>query len=130
MIIDGKLKCKDRVLGHWQSRRKDLEEFRNAGPETDYTNSEGYELYEYALCFDYVEQVGKNPGYWRYQISCGGPQEEIRYYAGKDIPSDGYLGDMTCVEFWLLDWWDGAPVELTGDDLELALWVFERHHIT
>ena len=83
-----KLKCKDRVIEHWHNRREDLQEFRTAGPETDFTNSEGYELYEYALCFDYVDQQGKSPGYWRYQISTGGPQEEIRYYTGKDVPSE------------------------------------------
>ena len=124
-----KTTCADRVLDHWHSRRDDLQEFCNAGPEADYMNPEGYDLYEYALSFDYVEQVGKSPGYWRYQMSTGGPQEEIRYYTGKDVPSDGYLGDMTCVEFWLLDWYDGAEVELVGDDLELALWVFEAHHV-
>ena len=127
-----KTTCADRVLDHWHSRRDDLQEFRDAGPEADYMNPEGYDLYEYALCFDYVEQKGKRPGYWRYQMSTGGPQEEIRYYTGKDVPSDGYLGDMTddlCVEFWLLDWYDGAEVELVGDDLDLALWVFEAHHV-
>ena len=145
--------CKEKVVEHWQRRRADLKEFRDAGPDTDYTNSEGGipafmkdamhlwgELYEYALCFDYVEQVGKNPGYWRYQMSTGGPQEEeIRYYANKaaDILAqprelrrwmDGY----PCVEFWLQEqrglWYDGAGIELTGDDLELVLWVFEMHH--
>ena len=123
-----KLTCKDRVLDSWHSRREDLQEFRDAGPETDFTNAEGCELYEYALCLDYVDQEGKEPGYYRYQISSGGPQEEIRYYIRKDVPIDGYLGDMTIVEFWLLDWFDGASTQLTGDDLELALWVFEMHH--
>ena len=125
---DTKATCADRVADHWNNRRGDLREFRDAGPGTDFTNPEGYEFYEYALCFDYVDQIGKAPGYWRYQMSTGGPQEEIRYYATKDIPSDGYLGDMTCVEFWLLDWFDGAPAELVGDDLELALWVFQMHN--
>ena len=123
-----KLTCKDRVLDSWHSRREELQEFRNAGPETDFTNAEGCNFYEYALCFDYVDQEGKEPGYYRYQISSGGPQEEIRYYTSKDVPIDGYLGDMTIVEFWLLDWYDGASTQLTGADLELALWVFEMHH--
>ena len=123
--IDTKTTCADRVADHWNNRRGELLQFRDAGPETDFTNPEGYPLSEYALCLDYVDQVGKNPGYWRYQISSGGPQEEIRYYATKDMPSDGYLGDMTPVELWLLDWFDGASTELVGDDLELALWVFQ-----
>ena len=123
-----KLKCKDRVIEHWHNRREDLQEFRTAGPETDFTNSEGYELYEYALCFDYVDQEGKEPGYYRYQISSGGPQEEIRYYTRKDVPIDGYHLKYLAVEFWLLDWYDNASIELTRDDAELALWVFEMHH--
>jgi hypothetical protein len=119
------LTCKDLVLDQWHSRRAELQEFRDAGPESEYANSEGALLSEYPLCLDYVQRDSDNPtGYWRYQISFGGPAEELRFYTCEHVPPDGYLGDSTRVEFWFLNWFDGAPIELVGDDLELALWVF------
>ena len=47
-------------------------------------------------------------GYWRYQISYGGPSEELRFY-GPDR-----------VDFVYLNWFDGATRRLNGDDLETA----------
>jgi phosphate transport system substrate-binding protein len=60
-------------------------------------------LEEYGLCVDRVaaDTFGTHPGYWRYQISWGGPAEEFRYY---DLDGGG-------VEFWFLDWGDGAPAQ-------------------
>ena len=39
-------------------------------------------LEDYGLAIDKVEadSLGNHPGYWRYQISWGGPAEEFRYY--------------------------------------------------
>ena len=86
---------------------------------------------EYGLCFDYVApgtftddqktpcfDIGADAGYWRYQISWGGPSEEIRFFA-----SGGTFGR---AEFWLLDWFDGASTVLAGSDREtaLAMWAW------
>ena len=45
--------------------------------------------------------------YKRYQLSWGGPTEEFRVYLNGDV------------EFWLLDWFDGAPIEVTGNDADI-----------
>lgn len=41
-------------------------------------------FHEYGLSFDYVEPgtfTDQEEGYWRYQISYGGPSSEFRFYA-------------------------------------------------
>lgn len=76
-----------------------------------YTDSERHgELCEYGLSIDYVEPGTwhkGSEGYKRYQLSWGGPSEEFRVY------NDGR------VEFWYLDWFDGASVPVTGSDAEI-----------
>jgi len=118
--------CKDRVEAHKDNRMNDLREFMASD---DLELEDGRHVFDYALSWDYVEPdtFDNQPrGYFRYQISWGGPSEEIRYYVDA-WEHDGYLGDMTRVEFWLLDWFDGASIELVGDDLAVALWIAELH---
>jgi hypothetical protein len=124
-------RCADRVQEAMESRLEDLRDFRSRINSYGYDTREWVnldsadamddaiqEFSEYGLCFDYVEPDtydDQPKGYFRYQLQYGGPTHEIRYH----------VGDRTCVEFWLLDWFDGACVELVGEDLELATWVFE-----
>tara|TARA_R100000700_G_scaffold39975_1_gene54206 strand:+ start:1260 stop:1667 length:408 start_codon:yes stop_codon:yes gene_type:complete len=57
----------------------------------------------YGLCFDYVEANtfdNQEEGYFRYQLSWGGPSDEINFYR------DGR------VEYRYKDWFDGAVREL------------------
>ena len=76
-------------------------------------------FYDYALAFDYVapETFNDQPeGYFRYQISYGGPSEEIRFYVNPDF-------SLYRAEFWYLDWFDGAKVTLDiKSDVVAALW--------
>ena len=75
-------------------------------------------IYEYGLSFDYVtpETFNEQPeGYWRYQLSWGGPSDEFRFF------SSGPDCTPYRVEYWFLDWWDGAHRNLTGDNLATAL---------
>jgi len=64
---------------------------------------------EYGLCFDYVPRWAFNDqklGFVRFQLSLGGPQEEIRFFCDEQrIPYR--------VEFWFLDWGDGACIDIT-----------------
>jgi len=63
------------------------------------------EFCEYGLCFDLVEAGTFNDQlepYYRYQISYGGPSEEFRMYADR-------------TEYWYLDWFDGASIDVTHD---------------
>lgn len=82
-------------------------------------------FHEYGLAFDYVAAGtfrDQSEGYFRYQISWGGPSEEFRFYANAQ--------DHSCykVEFWFLDWFDGAKVNPQGADREflMELWEYFR----
>jgi len=94
----------------------------------DYDEGHNMEsLDEYGLCFDrvYPETFDDQPeGYWRYQISYGGPAEEIRFYFDHSTPSDESGGASRCyrIEFWHLDWGDGANVDITDDETARRLW--------
>ena len=112
--------CADLVVDQWERTREALKAFQN----DDLTDEEGVELGEYGLSFDFVTPNtfdDQAEGYWRYQMSWGGPADEIRYHKGED----GRYGRK--VEYWYLNWFDGASVDLKDDDKELAMWVFECH---
>ena len=75
---------------------------------------------EYGLSFDYVapDTFSDQPeGYLRYQISYGGPSEEIRFYVSP--ASNGYT--MYRAEFWQLDWFDGAHKIVTNNETAMAI---------
>ena len=64
-------------------------------------------LNEYGLSIDKVEAgtfKNQREDYLRYQLSYGGPSEEFRIYKNGDV------------EFWYLDWFDGAKVDVAGND--------------
>jgi len=96
--------CKERVKEAWASRSKDLKTLLKA--EDNYDEEIGY-LNEYGLCVDL------RADYVRYQFSCGGPQEELRFYKNGDI------------EFWFLDWGDGACLDVTDDEVarDIRCWL-------
>ena len=121
--------CANKINQSWINRSKELREFQNS---EELENSEGIYLGEYALCFDFVEPntFDDQPyGYWRYQISWGGPSEEIRFNTEFDEDStDRFTKDViTNVEYAYLDWFDGATITLENDDKDLAMWVYEIH---
>ena len=88
-------RCKDVVDERWKDRQKDLND-----PEFDY------------LGFDYVEP-GTWPeqleGYYRWQFSWGGPSDELRAYVNE-------LREIHRLEYWFMDWMDGAKLELQPGD--------------
>ena len=76
---------------------------------------------EYGLSFDYVAPNTFNDqeiGYFRYQISWGGPSEEIRFYV--DYGKNPYK-----IEFWFLDWFTGHGIKLDGEYLDIAKEIFQ-----
>jgi hypothetical protein len=81
-------------------------------------------LSDYGLCFDYVAPdtfADQREGYFRYQLSWGGPSDEFRFFVNPDL---------TChrIEYWFLDWFDGAHRVLTNDDeaFMLEMWAWFR----
>jgi len=77
-------------------------------------------FHEYGLAFDYVKEgtFEQDEAYFRYQLSWGGPSDEFRFYVNPGF---------TChrIEYWFLDWFDGAEVILEGEDYELLEEIFE-----
>ena len=87
--------CEERINTQWMHRRKDLED-----PE-----------YE-GLGFDYVEPhtfTDQLEGYWRWQFSWGGPSDELRAYVNEHK-------EIHRLEYWFMDWMDGAKLELEPGD--------------
>lgn len=118
--------CKERLSEHLRSRIEDLEKLWTLYCEG---NEEGDPelgtFEEYGLSFDYVPPGtfdGQRKGYFRYQLSWGGPQEEFRFLT--ENPND----PEPVIEFWLLDWFDGAGRKLTGKNYALMreIWNFFR----
>ena len=101
--------CKSRVKGHLKNRVSDLRKLFKAyqmGWEDRYPDIGTFA--EYGLCFDYVAPNTFNDqpqGYFRYQLSTGGPGDEFRFYVNLDL-------SVYKIEYWFLDWFDGAKVIL------------------
>jgi hypothetical protein len=111
-------RCKDRVRSHLAGRLSDLRKLFRADPETPDPDLGTFN--EYGLSFDYVAPgTFKNRrGYWRYQLSWGGPSDEFRFYCDENR-------NPVRIEYWLLDWWDGARITLrTGCGVNLLRDIF------
>lgn len=122
------LTCDQRIKAKLESCIEDLQTLYDLYCE----DSEAYDedlgnLYEFGLCFDYVEPgtfTDQHEGYWRYQLSWGGPSDEFRFYV-----TPGHYGlEPHRIEYWFLDWYDGASrtLDLKAEDgqLLLNLWEF------
>lgn len=89
--------CKEKVKEAMYLCLHDIKTLSKA--PNNYTEELGY-LDDYGLCLDYVEPdtfKNQTKGYKRWQISFGGPTQEFRLYDGSHR-----------IEFWYLDWFDGA----------------------
>lgn len=103
------LKCEERIDEHLKGRLEDLETlFHNYNGE-EYHEELG-NFNEYGLCFDYVESNDQEKGYYRYQLSWGGPSDEFRIWVS-------FFGKIEKIEYWFLDWFDGASVDVTDNEL-------------
>jgi hypothetical protein len=111
--------CEERVAAHRDDRIEDLRKLWTAYCEDDedrHSDDIG-NLFEYGLSFDYVPAGtfgDQDQGYFRYQISWGGPSEEFRFYTDADRQCHA-------IEFWFLDWGDGASRTLYDEDRDLLL---------
>jgi hypothetical protein len=84
------------------------------------------DLKEYESFFDYINQYGLSwdyvqpedvteSGYYRYQLTWGGPSDEFRIYI-KDCefnPNDGFDFATMKVFYHFADWFDGALIEVS-----------------
>lgn len=112
--------CEQRIEQHLQSRKSDLQKLWTAYCEGIEALSDLGSIHEYGLCFDYVSPdtfEGQTEGYFRYQLSWGGPSDEFRFYTNPDFSCHR-------IEYWFLDWFDGAHRVLNGEHKALLseLW--------
>jgi hypothetical protein len=110
--------CADRVRGHYASRLADLRKFRDAGWENVGDDDLG-EFDEYGLSFDYVEPEGRRQGFYRYLLSWGGPSDEFGFFVNPG-------GLPYRIEYWFMDWFDGAKVELESAPFEVLCDCFRQ----
>ena len=114
--------CKDEVQEASTDRLADLQTLFDLYCE----DPEAYDddlgnFNEYGLCFDYVAPYTfdrQEEAYYRYLLSYGGPSEEIRFYVSQ--PSEST--ECYRIEFWYLNWFDGASVDITKHDTARTLW--------
>jgi hypothetical protein len=112
--------CKNRIASHLQDRLDDIRQLWDAYLN-DIEDLDIGNIYEYGLAFDYVAPGtfnGQRRGYFRWQLSWGGPSDEFRFYT-----TEGF--DLDRVEYWFLDWFDGAHKVLAGKDEQLLSEIFE-----
>lgn len=113
--------CEDRKHEKWASRKEDLEAlwavYTGEREPCEEYGEDG--LHEYGLSFDYVAPgtfEDQNEGYWRYQLSWGGPSDEIRFY------SSNSAGPIYKAEYWFMDWFDGAKTHVHDEEIVHNLW--------
>ena len=113
--------CEERVQEHLESRLEDIRTLWQLYCSGDEEGDEDLgNFHEYGLSFDYVAAgtfKDQDEGYFRYQISWGGPSEEFRFYTDAGM-------SLHRVEFWFMDWWDGASRTLHGEDYTLLAEIF------
>lgn len=103
---------RERGRKHLQSRAKDFRVFMQ-----DTEGNEETSFYDYGLAIDYQLPEGRKAGYLRYQLSWGGPSDEIRFYFTH--------GARKChkIEYVFLDWGTGVGFDVTNEDW--AQWLFD-----
>ena len=108
--------CKERIREELRGRIQDLEKifriWQNGDEEVD---PDLGSFGNYGLSFDYVPKgtfEKQRRGYFRYQLSWGGPGDEFRFFVDETF-------EPVRIEYWFLDWFDGARIVLTGKDTDL-----------
>ena len=130
--------CKDKVADSFRGVEEDYKNARDyynlsskewqKKMSREHDQYDGYEdLYDYvsqtALSWDYVEKGTFNDqerGYFRLQLSWGGPGDEFRIYTDYDKSID-------YIEYWYLDWYDGACVNVSRDSVswDICSWYMD-----
>jgi hypothetical protein len=109
--------CKDRVKTELKNELETLCVLWTAYRNGDEEPTEYGTFPEHGLGFDYCPGDDDGEGYFRYQISWGGPADEFRFFvdAGKHLHR---------IEYWFLDWFDGANIVLKGNGFDLLEEIF------
>lgn len=116
------LRCVDKVAGSWESRRADLEAILRKEAQGDWEGDDEHPpMNEYGLSFDYVPLgtfKDQKEAYFRFQVSYGGPSEELRIFGAGPRTKPSKL------EWWYLHWFDGASLDVTRDAVARDVWAW------
>ncbi len=99
--------CAERWSAHLEGRLADLRTLWDAYCDGEEEHEELGSIYDYGLSFDYVEANTFNDqplGYYRYQLSWGGPSDEFRLYPW----------DHERITYVFMDWFDGEERDIPG----------------
>ena len=100
--------CAELISARYVDR---LDQFKKGLKSKDPMNWLG----ESVLGFDYVKPETFNnqeQGYWRMQISWGGPSDEVRWYTNNGI-------NFSKTTYAYLDWFDGDEIEIDNEKEDL-----------
>jgi hypothetical protein len=75
-------------------------------------------FHNYGLSIDYQQPEGRRRGYLRYQLSWGGPSDEVRFY----FSGDGSRGQADKIEYVFMDWGTGVGFDVSNEDWAQWLW--------
>ena len=115
--------CQARLEAELQDRLQDIRtlwRLSQRNPEASRWELGRFE--EYGLSCDYVARgtfQDQKRGYFRWQLSWGGPADEFRFYMDENL-------DAVEIEYWFLDWYDGASRSLSGEDFRLLDEIFQN----
>lgn len=113
--------CKERVGENLKGRLDDLRIlFDLYQQDADASHPDLGQFSDYGLGFDYVAPgtfTGQRWGYFRYQLSWGGPSDEFRFYCDERL-------SLVRAEYWLMDWGDGAKKTVTKNKLVQEIFDF------
>ena len=111
--------CKARITEHLHGRTDDLVIlWKNYQDDPEKSDDNLGTFNDYGLCFDYADREGRKGGYFRYQLSWGGPADEFRFYTDPGFK-------LNRVVYVFQDWFDGAERTLTGKALDLLSDIWE-----
>jgi len=122
-MADKEQSCEDRIDDQLKRKITGIKILRNreALGLPDWDDNEIVDAHISVLSTDYVYPHTFNDqkeGYYRIQFSWGGPSDELRLYRNEKY--------YTTIEYWFLDWFDGAFRNVTTD--EDILWYVNTIH--
>ena len=119
--------CDTEIGGYYNSRMEDIRKLWSMYMlDTEEYDYDLGNMYEYGLAFDYVAPgtfKDQREGYFRWQLSWGGPSDEFRFYANK--AKRGWWRAYR-IEYHYHNWFCGTHINMSGDDLGLLDEIFEN----
>lgn len=105
------LNCEKRVDEEMKGRLSDVHKL-----QTGYASDEIDREYSFNAEYVAPNTFDDQPeGYFRYQMSWGGPSDEFRFFVNPDLSCHR-------IEYWFLDWIDGAHRDCSDDEVAVMLW--------